>query len=161
MKTIEKSIRINAPASKIYEFLTNPENLPEIWASMIEVSNVVRKPEGGHSFNFKYKMAGFRFNGQAATTKVTKDRYVEVESKVGVISTFRWTYEGTNGLTEIKLRVDYEVPLPLLGKVAESFLIRLNERECEHLLASLKDRMEATLEAVPGKKPEVRASAPH
>lgn len=161
MKTIERSIRINAPAARIYEFVTTPANLPEIWSSMIEVSNATRKPDGSHNFDFVYKMAGFRFNAHAASTKVIKDKYAEVETKVGVISTFKWNYEGTNGLTEIKLRVDYEVPVPLLGKVAESFLVRLNERECEHLLASLKDRMEAGMEAMPGKKPEVRASAPH
>lgn len=159
MKSIEKSIRINAPTSKVYEFVTNPTNLPEIWSSMIEVSNVVRNPDGTHHFDFVYKMAGFRFNAHAATTRVTKDKYVEVETKAGVISTFKWSYEGANGLTELKLHVDYEVPIPLVGKVAESFLVRLNERECEHLLASLKDRMEAGFEAIPGKKPEVRA--PH
>lgn len=158
MKSIEKSIRINAPASKIYEYVTNPTNLPEIWPSMLEVSNVTRNPDGSHSFDFVYKMAGFRFNAHAATVKVIREKYVEVETKVGVTSIFRWSYKGTDGVTEIKLHVDYELPLPLLGKLAESFLVRLNERECEHLLASLKDRMEEPLEARPAKKPETRAT---
>lgn len=158
MKTIQKSIRITASRATIYDYVTEPSNLPEIWPSLIEVSNVARKPDGTHSFDFLYKMAGVRFHGHAATTQVMKDRLSVVETKVGIISTFRWNFEGRDETTEVKLHVEYEVPIPLLGRVAESFLVRLNERECEHLLASLKDRIESSLvrEVKPEVRPELR-----
>ena len=159
MKKIEKNIRINAPRSQIYEYLTDPSNLPEIWPSMVEVSNVKRLGEGAHSFDFIYKMAGVRFHGHAATTRVTKDKYVEVETKVGLISTFHWNYEARDGFTEVKLQVDYEVPVPLLGKLAENVIVKLNENECETLLATLKDRLEVGGVAIPTQaktQPEAR-----
>lgn len=154
MKTIDRSIRINAPVGKIYEFVTEPTNLPEIWPSLVEVSNSRRKPDGSHSFDFIYKMAGVRFHGHAATSRATPNKYVEVETKVGLISIFRWSFEGRNDVTEVKLHVEYEIPIPLLGKMAESFLVSLNERECEHLLLTLKERIESMREV----KPEQRAT---
>jgi hypothetical protein len=35
------------------------------------------------------------------------------------------------------------VPIPLIGKLAEAFIVKLNENEAETLLSNLKARMEA------------------
>ena len=43
MATVKKSIKINAPVEKVFEYLT-PENLPEIWPSLVEVKNVKNYP---------------------------------------------------------------------------------------------------------------------
>jgi hypothetical protein len=37
----------------------------------------------------------------------------------------------------------YRVPIPLLGKLAEAFIVKQNEHEAEAFLANLKDRMES------------------
>ncbi|MBS1153207.1 MAG: bacterio-opsin linked product [Myxococcaceae bacterium] len=144
MKEIKKSVTINAPASKIFDYLTDPNNLLEIWPSMIEVSNVKRSPDGSHNFDFVYKMAGMRFNGHSETVKVTQNKYVELENKTGIKSHFKWTYDGRDGATEITLQVSYEVPSQLLAKLAEPFLVKINEREADTLLHNLRERMEAT-----------------
>ena len=143
MKQIKKNIRINAPATKVFEYVTNPVNLPEFWPSMVSVSNVERKADGAHSFDWVYKMAGIHFKGHCDTLKIIPNKYAELENKSGIKSLFRWTYEGTNGITELKLELEYDVPLPVLGKVAESFLLKLNEREAETMLFNLRERMEA------------------
>ena len=38
--------------------------------------------------------------------------------------------------------VEYTVPIPLLGKLAEAFIVRMNDREGDLTLANLKARME-------------------
>ena len=38
---------------------------------------------------------------------------------------------------------EYTVPIPLLGKLAEAFIVKQNEHEAELLLGNLKARMEA------------------
>jgi len=43
----------------------------------------------------------------------------------------------------VTFEAEYSVPLPLLGKLAEAFIIKQNEREAELLLANLRARMEA------------------
>jgi hypothetical protein len=47
------------------------------------------------------------------------------------------------GGTKATIEADYTLPIPLLRKLAESFIVRQNENEMELLLANLKDRMEA------------------
>ena len=41
------------------------------------------------------------------------------------------------------VEADYDVHLPVLRKLAESFVLKANEQETELLLANLKARMEA------------------
>ena len=46
MPNIRKSVRIDAPLDRVFEYLAQPENLLEIWPNMIEVSNVQHRPDG-------------------------------------------------------------------------------------------------------------------
>ena len=41
------------------------------------------------------------------------------------------------------VQVEYTVPIPLLGRLAEAFIIKQNENEMNVLLANLKARLEA------------------
>ena len=143
MKQIKKNIRISAPVARVYDYLTQPINFLEIWPSMIEVTNVTRQADGSHNFDWVYKMAGMRFNGHSDTVSVVKNRSVETHTTKGIKNTFHWTFTGKDDTTEVNLLVEYELPIPLLGKLAESFLVKINERECETLLHNLKERLEA------------------
>ena len=40
------------------------------------------------------------------------------------------------------MKTEYEIPQKLLGKLAEPFVRKLNEREADTFLANLKDRVE-------------------
>ena len=44
MATVKSSIVINAPVEKVFEYANKPENLPEIWPSMMEVKNIKNYP---------------------------------------------------------------------------------------------------------------------
>ena len=40
------------------------------------------------------------------------------------------------------MKVEYVFPVPLLGRLAEVFIVKQNEHEAEVMLANLKARME-------------------
>jgi uncharacterized membrane protein len=149
--TIRKSVSIQAPLDRVYEFMTTPENLPTIWPSMVEVSNVSRKPDGSHSFDWVYKMAGIRFKGHSASTEVEKNKRVVVSNTKGIEGTFRWLYAGENGGTKLTMEVEYVIPVALFEKLAGPFIERINEHEAEHVLNNLKTRMEMGPKATAGK----------
>jgi len=44
--------------------------------------------------------------------------------------------------TKFTATTEYKVPIPLLGKLAESIIVKMNENEADVLLANLKARME-------------------
>jgi uncharacterized membrane protein len=140
---VEKSIPINAPAEKVFAYINEPANLPEIWPSMIEAMDIERLPNGGNRFRWAYKMAGMRFEGTSEDTECITNERVVSQTKGGIESTITWVIQPEAGGSKATINADYTVPIPLLGKLAESFIVRQNENEMEVLLANLKDRMEA------------------
>ena len=143
MATIKKSIKINAPVEKVFEYANKPENLPEIWPSLIEVKSIKELPNGGYSFDFVYKMAGMRFTGSSEDTEVVPNERTVTISTGGAESTITWTYEPEDGGTKLTTLAEYKIPVPLLGKLAEAFIVKMNENEGDTVLANLKARMEA------------------
>lgn len=163
MAKIQKSIEIEAPLREVYDFFTNPENLPEVWPSLVEVSNIAWGAEGADSFDWVYKMAGIRFHGRSETRERKPYEKVVFQNKSGIPSTFIYSYSKRDGNCWLTMEVDYEIPGKVLSKLAEPFVRRLNEHEADVLLENLKARMELTGEAAakkrraPSARPEPRA----
>jgi len=143
MAKLQKSIMINAPVEKVFAYLSDPNNLPEIWPSMVEIKDVQPAPGGGYNFGWVYKMAGMRFEGASETTEEIPNQRTVTKSTKGIESHFVWTYEPENGSTKLTVEIEYKVPVPLLGKLAESFILKQNDQEGDTLLSNLKARMEA------------------
>jgi uncharacterized membrane protein len=141
MERIQKSVTIHAPVSQVFEFVSDPRNLPDIWPSMIEVSNL---DDAGQSFDWTYKMAGMQFRGHSRIVEFERNRRRVVKCERGISSTFTWRFGARDDGTEVSLDVEYEFPVPLLGRLAAPFLRRLNEREAETMLTNLKERLEST-----------------
>jgi len=142
MATIKKSIQINAPVEKVFEYAEKPEILPEIWPSIVEVKNIKELPNGGYSFDWVYKMAGMRFTGSSEHTEVVPNERTVSLSTGGIDSTITWEYQPVDGGTKFTTTVEYKVPIPLLGKLAESIIVKMNENESNVLLANVKAMME-------------------
>lgn len=143
MAQVKNTILIKAPVEEVFSCVGEPSNLPEIWPSMVEAKDVQPLPDGGHRFRWVYKMAGMRFEGSSEDVEVVRDERIVSHTKGGVQSTITWTFRPENGDTYVIFEADYTVPVPLLGKLAEAFIVRSNRREAETLLANLKARMES------------------
>jgi uncharacterized membrane protein len=143
MKHISKSIEINAPVERVYDFITTPTNLPSVWPSMAEITNVQRSADGSHSFDWVYRMVGIPFKGHSKTTDVEKNVRSVVKNEGGIPSTFHWKFEKKGGTAmRLVLDVDYEIPAPVVGKLAEAVVARINEHEALNMLANVKATME-------------------
>jgi uncharacterized membrane protein len=142
MAKVIKSVSIDAPVEKGFEYASVPANLPEFWPSLVEVKDVQPLPSGGHKYGWVYKMAGMRFDGSTEDKEFIANQRVVAHTKGGIESTIVWSYEGEGGGTKVTLEAEYTVPVPLLGRLAEPFIVRQNQHEAELLLANLKARME-------------------
>ena len=144
MPKIERSITINAPVEKVFAYVNDPNNLPEIWPSMVEVKEVNQLPEGvGSSYQWVYKMAGMRFKGTCEVTEYVENQRIVAKDKGGIESTRTTILQPEAGGTKYTSVVEYTVPIPLLGKLAEAFIRRQNENEADVFMSNLKDRMES------------------
>ena len=142
MPNVEKTITINASAEKIFDYWTEPSNLPEFWPSVVEVKDRQRLPNGGNYFRWVYKMAGMRFEGTSEDIEYVANQRTVTKNKGGIESTIRMTFQPEGDGTKVSLEVEYTVPIPLLGKLAEAAVVKLNQNELELVLANLKARME-------------------
>jgi uncharacterized membrane protein len=143
MAKITKSILIHAPVGRVFEYATQPTNLPEFWPSMMEVKDVHAGAGVGDHYGWVYKMAGMKFEGTSECTEFAQNERVVIKNTGGIPSTFVWTYVPQNGATKVTIDVEYTVPVPLLGKLAEAFIVKENEHEADAVMANLKARLEA------------------
>jgi len=141
MAKIVKSITMKAPVEKVYDYICEPTNLPEIWPSLVEIKDVQKLPSGGTKERWVYKMAGIRLEG-TSESEDTKNQRIVSKSKGGAESTQIWMFQPEAGGTKVTLEVEYTVPIPVLGKLAEAIIVKMNEHEVELILANLKVRME-------------------
>jgi len=143
MAKSEKTITINAPVEKVFSYIEGGTNLPEIWPSLVEVTDVQRLPNGGHSDRFVYKMAGIRLEGASEDVEYVPNQRIVTKTTGGAESTQTWVFQPEAGGTKVTFKVEYTVPIPVLGKLAEAIIVKMNEREGDLLLDNLKARMEA------------------
>ena len=144
MAKVEKAITIDAPVEKVFDYLVEVTNLPEIWPSMAEVKDVERLPNGASNFGWVYKMAGVRFEGTTETIEFIPNQRTVTKNKSGIEGTITFTFQPeAGGGAKITFEAEYTVPIPLLGKLAEAVIIKQNESEAEELLTNLKAKIEA------------------
>ena len=141
MKMITRDIQVNTPVNKVFDFLADPNNLPEIWPNIIEVKNV-KKAKAGYTFNWIYKMSGLPFEGKCETLEsVPGDRFA-FQSANGLNATVHWRFQPTGQTTHLTLRFEYEIPSSLLKRIKEEIVTRENEHEVDALIQNVKTRLE-------------------
>jgi carbon monoxide dehydrogenase subunit G len=143
MEKINRTAFVVAPAAKIFGYLMNARNLPEILPNMLDVSNIQTKTDGmTESNDFTYKMGGVKVHGHIKFTDVERDRRIVWNFKGGIESTTRWTLAPHGNGTDILDEVDYELPKRLLTRLAAPLLRRFSEHEADTCLRNLKACME-------------------
>ena len=142
MVKTEKNITIKAPVEKVFSYISEPTSLPEIWPSLVEIKDVKPLPNGGHSNRWVYKMAGVRLEGSSEDIEFTPNQRLVSKTKGGADSTQTWIFEPEADGTKVTFEVGYTVPIPVLGKLAEAIIVKMNDREGDLILTNLKARME-------------------
>ena len=74
MPKIEKSITINAPVEKVFNYANDPMNQLEWLPSMTEIHDVTGSGVGTH-FRWVYKMVGVRLAGESTITEHIPGKY--------------------------------------------------------------------------------------
>ena len=101
--------------------------------------------EGGYRAKFEYQMAGRRFKGKGEFTDYAANSWFVVNTKSGIISKLTFTFRPFNekpqsSQTRVTLAVEYKIPIPLFGKIAEVIIRQMNDQEIELVMANLRAR---------------------
>lgn len=95
MKSIEKTVLINAPVEKLFNYIANPMTHPEWLPSLLEVKELEIKKEGIDTyFRLAYKVAGMKLNAESTCIAFIPNKKIIVQSKGRIKSTWEWSFEG-------------------------------------------------------------------
>jgi uncharacterized protein YndB with AHSA1/START domain len=140
MAAINKEVIINAPREEIFAYVSKPSNLPEIWPSLMQIKNEQLLPSGGYSFQWVYKMSGVYLEGTGEYTDIVPNQWFTAKTSGAIDSTITWTFRYIDSQTRVTFTIEYRTPLPLLNRLAEMIIAKMNDQEADLILANLQTR---------------------
>lgn len=141
MAKVKRSILVNAPVEKVYSYLVDYKNQPDWIPSSVEVWDAT-EPGVGQSFKWKYKMAGILIEGVSTVTELVPNKRMKFQTKGAVASDWVLAVAVKDEGTEVELNIEYTIPVPVLGKVAEKIILKRNEREADLAMENIKEIVE-------------------
>jgi ribosome-associated toxin RatA of RatAB toxin-antitoxin module len=144
MIKLTKNVVIAAPPEKAFDAVDNTANLPEVWRNLSNIRNLKRLPNGGHSFQFDYTMAGIRIEGSSVDLEHVRPHRIVTRTTGGIVSTLTWEFQpiSEGAKTDLHLEAEYEAPMPVIGKLAEIVVAKINETDIVYFLNYLKLKLE-------------------
>ncbi len=145
MSKITREVHIEAPVEKVFDLLYDPNNLPEIWPSLIEVHKVKESNIGGYDYDWICKMADLQIEGKTQMMECLTNRRIATKGTKGLQSMMAWDLHDDGEATHLVFEMQYEIPRSLLKRRSEQALFQENERDIEAMLENLKRKAEAEL----------------
>ena len=142
MQRIEKSITINAPARKVFDYVSDPARLPALWPSMAEVYDIEPGATSRRRYRWLYRLCGVRFEGESETTEYRIGERLHEHWRGGLQGTIGWVFAVDEDGTRVTLTVDFAVPLPLQHKHSQVEIEAEQSRCIEGTLRNLKLQLE-------------------
>lgn len=141
MEAIHESIDIHGSVDSVFAYVDDPENAPAWLPSMMEVHNITGHGVGARH-QWTYKMAGFPLRGESTTIAHIPNERRVVRTRGGMESLWTYVVERAAVGTHLEITVEYSIPAPLLGRLAEKLVVRRNEREIHLAIQNIKDYCE-------------------
>jgi len=132
---IERQVMIAAPAERIFELITDPQQLgivnPDIHVLSYEPS-----PAGGFDIQWEYRFGMMTLAGESKNVLYEKPNRVVIETQGGVPSHWDWSVQMNGAGSTLMLALDYTVPpeLAFMGKLLE----KQNEKSVDAQMTNIK-----------------------
>jgi uncharacterized membrane protein len=137
---IDREIIVNSTLERVFRYVSDPYNWPELWPSLMAVEDVKPLSNGGFSARYEYKMIGMRFKGTGECTDYVPNQWMVIDTKGGIHGRITLTFRSIEDKTRVTITIEYTVPVPLLGKLTEYVVLKMNEQEANLVLNNLRLR---------------------
>jgi len=136
-------IDISVPPEKVFNFLTDPKNIPLVLPGLIENYNIPELPiRVGSKFNFKYQALGIVQEGEIVINKVESNSAYDFTSKGSIESKWLQRMTAKNEGTHFALDVEYDPPKSWLDKIKLEVVKKMNQGDAEKYAQNLKTLLE-------------------
>ena len=142
MATFEKTIFINAPVQKVYEYTINPENWSHFYNGLAEPESISGKGEVGTIDKSGYSLMGIHFPITIEVTEcqLTDDGAIWSGNTTGSFPTKQTSrYAAKDGGTELTFDIDSVPPETLFTKILDKLVTdKMEENSAQHTLENIK-----------------------
>ena len=141
MMALSHSVVIDAPQDVVFAYVTDPAKMAEWLPNMVVTHNIVGSGEG-QQYEWTYKLSGILFHGESVVVEYAPSNLAVHQTIGSVNSTWHFHVEPAGHRSKFTLDVNYEVPLPILGRLAEHIIKRRDARLVDLALENVKDLLE-------------------
>jgi len=142
MATWKNSIVIHAASDKVFAYVDEPMNYTTWLPNMVEVRNVTGTG-AGQQYEWTFKMGGLLLRGQTVVVEYVPNKSASHQIIGNIHALWEYEVENDEKGTVLTIGVDYSVPIPVLGRLAEHIVVRELGRQFDVGLENVKDLMEA------------------
>ncbi len=149
MSKLTRSIEIEAPVEKAFEFALDIGKFWTSWPEEIAVRDVELKPEGvGTSARLFTHFLALHMEGMIEYTEVVPNERIAAKVEFfGEKPTWVFTFEPADGGTKMTAEGEWHVKVPAVGKRIEGMMVKEHAEGLESMLATVKTRVEAKITA--------------
>ncbi len=123
MNEIKRSIIIDAPVEKVFNYVSNYQKWPEFYEGLSDVKPITEKTWAtGSKFNYKVKMLGVNFTVGTEFRNFRKNEGWNGKSFKGIEHKTQWIFKNSNGKTEFTHGLSYKIPWYMGGKMYDNLL---------------------------------------
>lgn len=146
MPTVESEVMIEAPLEQVYALARDIEHFPEFMEDVEEVKILEQTPERQVSRWVAVIKEMHR------TISWTEEDFWDEEEHVcvfhqteGDFTSYggRWEFVAEGENTGVRLQLEYEYHVPLVGALIQKILRKKMQQNCDSMLAALKKEAEA------------------
>jgi len=142
MPRIEDDIYVDVDPETAFDYMDVPEHQAEISPSLSAVETVEELPTGGKRATYTYRMAGIPLDGEVRAVTYEPPERIVFGMTGGIEGSIEWTFAPEGDGVRIGYAADYDLPIPVLDRLAAPFVRTYNERELTTTLRNLKTRLE-------------------
>lgn len=129
MKTIRRSIAIEASRGKVFDLVDDPGRYPEFFVGITKWEPRSKKRRGpGAKYRVLMQVGSIEAGGTIRVTERTPNEAIAWTWEQGIRQSGRWTVEDAGAGTELTLEVRYDLSGGPLGRLVEHLTGRIVER---------------------------------
>jgi uncharacterized membrane protein len=144
MTRIEASVEINAPVEEVFAFASDWRRWGEWWEGVSDFRPTTETTRGnGTRYAYRAWVAGLTVNLETEIQDFVENAGWRGIATKGMPHTTQWVFEAKGDVTRLTYILEYRLPLPVLGALLDSLLMRPGwRRRLENSLRNLKLRFE-------------------
>ncbi len=144
MFDVERSVRIQAPVEKVFEYASDWRRWSDWFEGVSDFQPTTGRLRGnGARFRYRARALGIALTVETEIRDFTENRGWMGVATRGLPHKTHWDFKASNGSTVFTYRLEYRLPVPLIGAVLHSLAMKREwTRIIERSLGNLKERME-------------------